>query len=85
MPSVAALAATSDLCISSTSVSHDGQAIRLTVSMASSHAGQPALKISILRFLFMDFATSQQLSFDSNDMLNPVVEYRVKRSPASLT
>jgi hypothetical protein len=53
MPSSAALAATSGSFMSSTSVSQDGHAIRLTVWIASSHAGQPALKISILRLLLL--------------------------------
>ena len=45
--------ATSGLFMSSTVTSQDGHAIRFTSAMASSHAGHPALKISIVRLACM--------------------------------
>ncbi len=48
-----AFVAMSSLCMSRTSTSHDGQAMLRTSLIASSQAGQPALKISILRLIVM--------------------------------
>jgi len=50
MPNSLALVAVCGWCMFSISTSQDGHAIRLTVSTASSHGEQPALKISIVRF-----------------------------------
>src|SRR5437667_4306962 len=49
MPKRLARRATSGLCMSSTVTSQDGQETRFTRVTVSSHAGQPALKISIVR------------------------------------
>ena len=49
MPRLLARLATAESRISMTVTSQDGQATRLTSSTVSSHAGHPALKISILR------------------------------------
>ena len=51
IPSALARLATSIFFISSTTTSQAGQAACRTAAMVSSHAGQPALKISTLRFI----------------------------------
>jgi len=49
-PSSRARAATASSCMSRTSTSQEGQAIRFTSAMVSSQAGHPAEKTSIFRF-----------------------------------
>src|SRR5215468_5313878 len=51
MPKLLARRATSGLCISSTVTSQDGHAACFTIVTVSSHAGQPALKISTVRLV----------------------------------
>jgi hypothetical protein len=52
-------------CMSSTMTSHEGQATRLTSSMVSLHAGQPALNTSTFRRALICFFTPFP-SFDAN-------------------
>jgi hypothetical protein len=70
IPRLLARSDTSGLFISSILTSQDGQAIRLIISTVSLHAGHPALKTSILRFVFIVY-TSFLAYFSNADKIGP--------------